>query len=97
MSQDRKSAGVKSLLVDKAFTVASADNVDFLQSNAAEYSGDQHCSWHGTSIQKVQPGPESAVHSEPSVPRGRLFNTQGEAMSTTGSRLAIATPGVQSH
>ena len=32
VSQDRKDAGIKSLLVDKAFTVASADNIDFLQS-----------------------------------------------------------------
>ena len=30
------------VLVDKAFTVVSTDNVDFLQSNAAMNSGDQH-------------------------------------------------------
>ena len=42
VSLDRKNAGTRSLLVDKAFTVASTDNVDFLQSNATVYSGDQH-------------------------------------------------------
>ena len=80
VSQDRKSAGVKSLMVERAFTVASADNVDFLQSNAAVYSGDQHRSWHGTSIQLV---PQTAVHTEPRVPRRRLFITLSE--STTSS------------
>ena len=51
---DCKNAGTRSLLVEKAFTVASTDNIDFLQSNAAVYSGDQHRSWHATSIQLVQ-------------------------------------------
>ena len=69
VSEDRRSAGIKSLRVDRAFTVASADNVDFLQSNAAVYSGDQHRSWHGTSIQLVQPRPKAAFHNEPDVPR----------------------------
>lgn len=82
VSEDRRSAGIKSLLVDKAFTVASADNVDFLQSNAAVYTGDQHCSWHGTSIQLVQPRPQSAVHSEQVVPRRRLFSSVGEVTSS---------------
>ena len=56
VSLDRKNAGTRSLLVEKAFTVASTDNVDFLQSNASVYSGDQHRSWHATSIQLVQHG-----------------------------------------
>ena len=44
--------GTRSLLVEKAFTVASIDNIDFLKSNVAIiYSGDQHRSWHATSIQ----------------------------------------------
>ena len=38
----------------KAFTVASAYNVDFLQSNAAVYAGNQHRSWHATSIKQCQ-------------------------------------------
>ena len=67
VSQDRKAAGVKSLLVDKAFTVASADNVDFLQSNTAVYAGNQHRGWYATSIQLVQPMPETAVHSAQSI------------------------------
>ena len=38
-------------------TVASTDNIDFLQSHASVYSGSQYCSWHATSIQQVQPRP----------------------------------------
>ena len=89
VSLDRKNAGTRSLLVEKAFTVASTDNVDFLQSNASVYSGDQHRSWHATSIQLVQPMPNTAIHSEQSraVTR-RLLSTAGEATtseSTEGS------------
>ena len=89
MSEDRRCAGIKSLLVKRAFNVASADNVDFLQSNASVYAGDQHRSWHGTSIQIVQPRPETAVHSEPSVPRRRLFTTQGETTSSENSTCSL--------
>ena len=68
ISQQRREAGIKTLLVDKAFTVASAGNIDFLQSNAAVYAGCQGRSWHATSIQLVQPKPQSAVSGEQLLP-----------------------------
>ena len=54
--EKRRSFGIVTQL-KKNFTVTSVDNIDILQSHAAVYSGDQHRSWHGTSIQAVQPIP----------------------------------------
>lgn len=62
ISEKRKQAGIDWLLVDKAFTVASADNIDFLSSYAAVYAGCQHRSWHATSVQLIQPRPQSCMH-----------------------------------
>lgn len=67
VSQERKKQGIRSLLVQGSFTVASVDNIDFLQSHAAVYSGSQHRSWHATSIQLVQPQPNKAVAQSQSL------------------------------
>ena len=59
VSQVQRDEGIEKLLVKDAVTVASTDNIDFLQSHAAVYSGSQHHSWHATSIQLVQPRPST--------------------------------------
>ncbi len=91
VSQDRVSQGIQTLLVPDVFTVASVDNVDFLQSHAAVYSGSQHRSCHFTSIQLVQPLPVTSQSIPPqSVPhhdsssspssRRRLFDISNQSI-----------------
>ena len=38
-----------------SFTVISVDNIDFLHSFARVFKGTQNSSWHGTTVQLVQP------------------------------------------
>lgn len=44
-----------------SFTVVSADNIDFMHSYARVFQGKQNSSWHGTSIQVVQPLPSLEI------------------------------------
>ena len=52
VSTQCKMDGLLKDLDTSTFTVATTD---FLQSHASVYSGSQHRSWHGTSVQVVQP------------------------------------------
>ena len=55
VSTQRKAKGLLKSLESNVFTVATTDNIDFLQSGASVYVGNQSRSWHGTSVQVVQP------------------------------------------
>ena len=44
-----------------AFTVVSADNLDFLHSFATVFCGNQKSSWHGTTVQVAQPLPSLSL------------------------------------
>ena len=70
-SQERKAQGIKHLLFDTVLTIATVDNVDYLQSHAVVYAGNQHRSYHATRIQIVQPQSVEILAGE--RPRRRLF------------------------
>ena len=51
--------GIRAELTPQTFTVVSIDNIDILQRHAMVSSTESKRSWHGTSVQCVQPMPES--------------------------------------
>ena len=64
--QDKVSSenSLSSFLHPESFTIVSADNIDFLHSYARVFKGSKNSSWHGTSVQAVQPLPSLSIHSE---------------------------------
>lgn len=54
---------MKHCLTPDSFTVVSADNIDFIHSYARVYKGSSASSWHGTSIQVVQPLPSLSMET----------------------------------
>uniref|UniRef100_A0A1X7UL74 Uncharacterized protein n=2 Tax=Amphimedon queenslandica TaxID=400682 RepID=A0A1X7UL74_AMPQE len=57
IAENERAKQVSQSLIPNAFTVTSVDNIDILKSHAAVYCGDQGRSYHGTTIQIVQPNP----------------------------------------
>ena len=65
VAEREKQKSLWSDLDPNVFTVASTDNIDFLQSHAAVYCGNQSRSYHGTKIQIVQPVPSLKFTTQP--------------------------------
>jgi len=61
---DRIAKGIRFELEPQTLTVVSIDNIDILQRHAMVSSTESKRSWHGTSVQSVQPMPKGIVLSE---------------------------------
>ena len=70
-------------------TIASADNVDFVQSNAAVYSGSQHHSCHTTSIQLLQLMPQMAIYNDSALTTS--MNSEREVSPITSTSVPLPT------
>ena len=65
--QLRRSQGILPALASHTLTVVSIDNIDILQPHAFLSTTDATRSWHGTSIQCVQPSPKSLSLTEEEI------------------------------
>ena len=52
-----KNATANDSILPEGFSVVSADNIDFMLRFARVFQGNKNASWHGTSVQVVQPIP----------------------------------------
>ena len=88
---ERMARGIKPDLVENALSIVSTDNIDILQLHAFVSTTDGTRSWHGTSVQCVQPLPVSApLHDIEMVPaRFQPTSRKHPASSPTASPLPI--------
>ena len=64
--------GVMAAYPHNTFTVLSADNLDIGLPYARIHCGKQQSSWHGTTIQAVQPQPKGLIAALPTPPRSMV-------------------------
>ena len=90
--QKKRQEGNTSLL--STLVAISVDNVGFLQSHAAIYSGDQHRSWQGTTVQALVYRDSNATCSSSINAQSTLSNNKNDSPQATPS-LSQTSEGVQ--
>ena len=61
-----------------AFTLVSADNLDFMHSFARVFCGHQTSSWHGTTVQVAQPLPSLSLAENDTMAEGCIASTSAD-------------------
>lgn len=96
----RKAGGLLKDIDRSTFTIVSTDNIDFLQSHACVYAVSQHRSWHGTSVQVVQPQQRLKIAGyQPAVTGSHLQDTHATVtiISTNNTSTALHHQLVDKH
>ena len=84
----REHKGPEQELHSSAMMVVSADNIDFMHRYAHNYCGRQSTSWHGTTVQIVQPQPSLPLVGQ-SENTGSSEGVRGLVRSTPRSVVGV--------